>query len=188
MTKPKSLTRKPSPDTLAAALARLDVSFIMSNGRASGAYLANHPATLLASLSAQADARLRMAIIPLLMRHPQLAALVPRAVRNVLPHRRKILKIYYTAAMLLQQKYAAPLAELFGPLTPLPDLYSRELGVPQDSAAEMRLKALAAKHSETSGLALNWVGTYEHAAERFVKHAQKKREWAQLQPTTFKSS
>ena len=185
MNKSKSVTRKPSPDSLAAALARLDVPFVMSNARGSGAYLANHPTTLLASLSARADARLRMSIIALLLRHPQLAAVVPRAVRNVSPRQRKILKIYYTAAMLLQSKYAAPLARLFGPL-PLPDLYSRELGVPQDTGLEMRLQALALKHRETSGLALNWVGTYEHAAERFVKHAQKEREWARSQPTTSK--
>ena len=94
MIKRKPITRKPSPDTLAAALARLDVPFLVSNARVSGGYLANHPTTLLANLSAQADARLRMSIIPLLLRHPQFAALVPRAVRNVSPHQRKILKIW----------------------------------------------------------------------------------------------
>ncbi|MBI4789309.1 MAG: hypothetical protein HY782_19940 [Chloroflexi bacterium] len=179
-TESTSITRKPSPDTLAAALARLDVPFVMSNARGSGAYFANHPTTLLASLVAQADARLRLSIIPLLLRHPQFAALVPRAVRKVSPRRRKILKIYYTAAMLLQSKYAAPLGRLFGYSSPLPDLYSRELGIPQEGDAEMRLQALARKHSVTSALALNWIGTYEHAAKRFLKHAQKECEWAQF--------
>ena len=35
---------------------------------------------------------------------------------------------------------------------------------------EENLRALGKRHKELSGSFTNWLGTYEHAAERFVKH------------------
>ncbi len=184
MTRSTVLKRKPSPDTLAAALARLDVPFVLYDGNVSGVRLAQHPGALLAGLAEQADARLRMAVIPLLLRHPQLAEIVPQAIRESPPRSRLALKIYYSAAMLLQTEYAQRLEQLFGQMTRLPDLYSQELGIPTDVDAKTRLQALASRHRESTGLALNWVGTYEHAAQRFILHAEKERAWAQSQPTS----
>ncbi len=161
--------RKPSPDTVAAALAQLDVRFVTRTGKVSGLRLAKRPVVLLVSLAEQDEARLRLGIIPLLLRHPDWATLVPEAVQQVSPHRRDVLKLYYTAAMILQQKYAARLEQSLGRFAPLTDWYSGELGVPISGDPDARLRILARKHRARSGLALNWLGTYEHAAERFVR-------------------
>ena len=165
----KPTKRKPSPETVAAALAQLDVQFVTRTGKVSGVRLAKQPVALLASLAEQDEARLRLGIIPLLLRHPGLATAVPKAVRQVSPRRRDVLKLYYTAALLLQQKHAARLGKSLGLFVPLPDWYSGELGVPVRGDPDTRLRVLARKQRERSGLALNWLGTYEHAAERFVK-------------------
>jgi hypothetical protein len=160
---------KPSPDTVAAALTQLDVQFVTRTGKVSGVRLAKRPVALLASLAEQDEARLRLGIIPLLLRHPGLATAVPEAVQQVSPRRRDVLKLYYTAALLLQQKHAARLEQSLGWFVPLPDWYSGELGVPVHGDPDTRLRVLARKQRERSGLALNWLGTYEHAAERFVR-------------------
>ncbi len=167
--KAKPIKRKPSPDTIAAALAQLDVRFIARTRRVSGLRLAQRPVALLASLAEQEEARLRLGIIPLLLRHPEWAGLVPKAIRQVSRPRRDVLKMYYTAALLLQQKYAIRLEQSLGQLAPLTDWYSNELGIPIRGDVDTRLRILARKQSERSGLALNWVGTYEHAAERLVR-------------------
>lgn len=161
--------RKPSPATVAAALAQLDVHFVARTGKVSGVRLAKHPVALLASLAEQDEARLRLGIIPLLLRHPDLAAVVPESVKRVSLHRRDVLKLYYTAALLLQQKYAVRLEQFLGRSVPLTDWYSAELGVPVHGDPDIRLRILAREQRERSGLALNWLGTYEHAAERFVR-------------------
>jgi len=165
----KPTKRKPSPDTVAAALAQLDVHFVTRTGRVSGLRLAKRPVALLASLAEQDEARLRLGIIPLLLRHPDWATMVPEAVQQVSPRRRDVLKLYYTAALLLQQKYAARIKQSLGLFAPLTDWYSGELGVPVRGDPDARLRILARKQRERSGLALNWLGTYEHAAERFVR-------------------
>jgi hypothetical protein len=164
--------RKSSPDVAAAALARLDVDFVSWNRPVSGARLANRPLKLIASLAEQDEARLRLAIIPLLLRHPDLASIVPEAVKRVSAGRRDVVKLYYTAALLLQQKYAERLLRLFGASVRLTDWYSRELGIPVQGNVDTRLQILARKQRLRSGLSLNWLGTYEHAAERFLQHSQ----------------
>lgn len=166
----KPIPRKPSPDTVAAALAQLDVHFVTRTGKVSGTRLAKRPVALLASLAEQDEARLRLGIIPLLLRHPDLAPVVPDAVKRLSPRRRDVLKLYYTAALLLQQKYAARLEQFLGLSSTLIDWYSGELGVPVQGDPDTRLRILARKQRERSGLALNWLGTYEHAAECFVRH------------------
>ncbi len=163
------IKRKPSADTIAAALAQLDVRFIARTGRVSGLRLAKRPVELLVSLAEQEEARLRLGIIPLLLRHPDWARLIPEAVNRVAPRQRDLLKLYYTAALLLQQKYASRLEQSLGELAPLTDWYSTELGVPLRGDPDKRLRILARTQSQLSGLALNWVGTYEHAAERLVR-------------------
>ena len=164
----KPTLRKPAPDTVAAALTQLDVHFVSQTGRVSGVRLAKQPVRLLASLAEQDESRLRLGLIPLLLRHPEWATLVPQAVRHVSAHRRDVLKLYYTAALLLQQKYAARLEQSLGSFAPLTDWYSGELGIPIRGNPDARLRILARRQRERSGLALNWLGTYEHAVECFV--------------------
>ncbi len=181
----KRIIRKPSPDALVAALAQLDIDFVMCASKVSGARLASRPATLLAGLAQQDEARLRLSIIPLLLSHPDFASAAPEAVRQLDPRRREYFKLFYTAAVFLQIKHADRLRLLVSDATPLVDWYSKELGIRESSNPDAGLRALGEKHRHRSGLALNWLGTYEHALERFVRHLQKEREWAQSRQTTY---
>jgi hypothetical protein len=165
----KPARRKPAPDTIAAALTRLDVHWVSQSGRVSGVRLAKQPVQLLICLAEQDEARLRLGIIPLLLRHPEWAPLVPQAVRQITSCPRDVLKLYYTAAMLLQQKYVTRLEHSLGSFAPLTDWYSRELDIPVQGNPDARLRILARRQRQRSGLALNWLGTYEHAAERFIR-------------------
>ncbi len=140
----------------------------MGQERVRGTRLAKQPITLLASLIDQDEARLRLGIIPLLLRHPDWAPLIPAAVKRLSPPKRNLLKVYYTAAMLLQQKYAARLEPFLGRAVPLIDWYSSELGTPTRGDPDARLRILARKQRQWSGLALNWLGTFEHVVARFV--------------------
>lgn len=85
---------------------------------------------------------------------------------------------YYTAAMLLQQKYAEPLADLAINQEAMPDLFTRDLGLPQAGDVDALLKALGERHAILSCRPINWYGTYEQAIIRFIRRLQQEREWA----------
>lgn len=84
---------------------------------------------------------------------------------------------YYTAAMFLQQKYAQPLADLTINQEAMPDLFSRDLGLPQAGDVDVLLKALGERHTILSGRPINWYGTYEQAITRFIRRLQQERKW-----------
>jgi hypothetical protein len=84
-----------------------------------------------------------------------------------------VLRFYYTAAATLQRKYWERLGKLFGEQTQLPDLFSQKLGVLLSENPDEVLTNLAQRHQVLSGQTINWHGTYEHAAERLIKHMEK---------------
>lgn len=164
------MTEDRSVDELVSALNSLGAHFVAGGAIATPPELT--PARLLAALAEQSDARLRLAIVALLLRRPDLANAAQEAIVRLAEPARTMLKLYYTAAMLLQQKHAGQLYRLIGPRESLPDLFSGELGIPTSGSIEARLQALGKRHRDLSGLAANWVGTYEHAAERLFKRME----------------
>src|SRR5690606_32001366 len=83
---------------------------------------------------------------------------------------RVTLVCYYTAAMLLQRKYARQLGRT-GLLKPsLPDLFGRELALPPSRDVDSLLEQLGKRQASLSGRPINWVGTYEHAAKHILRH------------------
>jgi hypothetical protein len=132
----------------------------------------------LAGLAEQSDARLRLAIVALLLRRPDLADAIPEVVTHLTEPAGTSLKLYYTAAMLLQQKHADELGRLLEVRQRLPDLFSIQLGVPAGGSVEARLQTLAERHRAWSGLTVNWIGTYEHAAERLIRRLTLEAQWA----------
>ncbi len=64
------------------------------------------PATLLADLVRQPSARVRAAVISVLLAHPELAQAMPAALAQLPPDLRRLLRILYTAARVLQREYA----------------------------------------------------------------------------------
>ena len=148
------------------------------------------PAELVAGLVMQSDARLRLALIGLLLYRPDFALAVPLATSSLcVPHGASCepqacrshdlltLKLYYTAAMLLQKKYDAQLSQLLGEREPLPDLFSKELAVSTTGSFDARLKELGEQHKVLVEAGVNWVGTYHHGAKRLIKRLQCEVKW-----------
>lgn len=164
----KSITE----DDLVSELWARDVRFLM--GRQTSVSPLLPPYNLIALLAQSENARIRLALIPLFLRHPEFFIEVEKADKTLLSQLNKlVLHFYYTAAVLLQRKYQERLSGIFGTQTQLPDLYSSKLGVLLDTNSDVSLANLSKRHQTLSGQFINWLGTYEHAAERLIKHMEK---------------
>lgn len=166
-----------SADRLVTELNRLGVHFV-TGGEPEGLVLPLSPVELLAGLTAQPEARLRLALIPLLLVHSELATAVPEALARLAEREQLTLKLFYTAAVILQQGHAEQLRSLLGWYDPLPDRFATELGIPTAGDWVGRLKHLGGRHQTLSGLAINWVGTYHHAAARLLKQLSLEGQWS----------
>jgi hypothetical protein len=161
---------------LVTELDALGVHFLQG-GNDPGAAGKVDPVTLLAALAASDEARLRLALIPLLLQRPDFAAHASLVVQRLPAPARIVFKCYYTAALLLQKKHMSHLEALLGKRDSLPDLFSAELDVLAPHNPEAGLRALAERQSMLSGKSINWLGTYEHAARRFLIHLERKKSW-----------
>ncbi|MEW6718337.1 MAG: hypothetical protein AB1345_12670 [Chloroflexota bacterium] len=136
------------------------------------------PEDLLAGLARQTDARLRMALTALFLYRPTLVSAIPGALARLKEIHQTNLKLFYTAAAILQFVYVERLQAHLPLWQPLPDLFSQELNIPQRGDPHERLRHLSARHYEISGLAVNWVGTYQYAATRLITRLEKEEAWA----------
>jgi hypothetical protein len=161
-----------SDDQLVSELWARDVRFLMGNQSSAVPLLA--PANLIASLAQSTNARVRFSLIPLFLRRPELSAEVQNAdnLLSLQMRHRNVLRFYYTAAVFLQRKYRQQLLRLLGKQPELPDLFSNILGVRHESDPDLALKQLAKQHQVLSGQFVNWLGTYEHAAEVWLKQME----------------
>lgn len=146
---------------LANALRALNVHFI-SGGQGNDTSLSNRPVHLLAALASSDEARLRLSLIPLFLQHPEFAEKVQAASENLAPPARLTLQCYYSAAIWLRQKYLPG-------SRPLPDYFSASLGFIPTADPDENLKQLAIRQAELSGAQINWLGTYEHAVQIWIK-------------------
>jgi len=148
-------------DQLTNALRALGVHFILG-GKIQREDLHKQPARLIAALANSNESRLRLSLIPLFLEHPDFAAYV-QAVTGILdPSARITLQCYYSAAVWLGQILCLPGCSL-------PDLFSREINLHPVDDPEENLRALAKRHEELSGSRVNWLGTYQHAAQVWLK-------------------
>ena len=112
-------------------------------------------------------------LLPLLLSRPDLA---PAAVLEANSYLSGVgafnLRLFYTAAMLLQQTYRSKLDELLGQRQPLPDLFGEKLAITAIGSSETRLRELGERHKALIGVRANWVGTYHHGAKRLIKRVQ----------------
>lgn len=127
---------------------------------------------VLVGLISHEGARIQMALIPLFLRHPHFIDFVPDVVEKLSEAEGTVLKLYYTAAVLLQDIHRDKLQRFLGDTSLLKDIYSEELGV-EGASTEERLHLLAASHVHLSGLDINWVGTYRHSANQFLKSLER---------------
>jgi hypothetical protein len=161
-----------SEDQLVSELWAWDVRFLTGNQSTFTPLLT--PASLMASLAQSENARVRLSLIPVFLRHPEFASEVESADKSLSPQTNQlVLRFYYTAAFLLQRKYRERLTRIFGKQPQLPDIFSTKLGISLDKNPEQALLQLSKRHQALSGQFINWLETYEHAAERLIKHMEK---------------
>lgn len=151
-----------SEDQLVAELWARDVRFIL--GAPSGLPPALTPLHLIAALAESREARLQLSLIPLFLRHPEFAVHANTANQELASASQLILKCFYSAAVWLEQKHLLR--------KELPDLFSKELGLSPVSDPDENLHALAKRQQELSGQFVNWLGTYEHAADVWLKQME----------------
>lgn len=150
-----------SGDQLTNALRALDVHFILG-GQSKDESLHKQPARLIAALAESGEARLRLSLIPLFLEHPEFAVHVRTVAQRLNSSARLTLQCYYSAAVWLAEKY------LTGD-TSLPDYFSKDLDLHPTDDLEKNLQDLARRHRELSGANVNWLGTYKHAAQVWLK-------------------
>jgi hypothetical protein len=161
-----------SEDQLVSELWAQDVRFLMGRQLSETPLLT--PANLIAALAQSVNARVRLSLIPLFLRHPEFSAETEKADGSLSPQSgQNVLRFYYTAAVFLQIKYQERLHTIFGEQNQLPDLFSSKLGVLPQKDPNQNLLQLAKRHQILSEHTINWLGTYEHAAERLMKHMEK---------------
>lgn len=164
-----------TPAQLVAALDSLGVPFLHG---ASSLETAIEPYALLTVLASSSEARLRLALIPLLLAHPEFSVHVNAALRQLSLEAATTLRCYYMAAHWLQFKHRARIAAYLGAkIHPLPDLFSAELNLPESVDPDAALHALALRQRDLTGLALNWCGTYEHAAQNWLRFLEYDNRW-----------
>lgn len=166
-------------ESLVAELDLLGVSYL-SRLAISHPASVRPPDRLLADLLRQSSARVREAVIAVLLARPELAASVPSALAELSPGDQVTLRLFYTAAVLLQQEYAGQLRELLPlRLQPLPDLFASELGLSHHGTPGERLVNLGQRHRLLSGAAVNWTGTYHNVAQHFIRRLEMEQRWNQ---------
>jgi hypothetical protein len=145
---------------LANALHVLNIKFIFG-GDSNDASLHKTPMRLIAALAESDEARLRLALIPLFLQHPEFAGHVCAAAKELNSSARLTLQCYYTAAVFLAQIHRVS--------AHLPDYFSQDLQLKTTKDPQTNLRALAGQHRQLSGEAVNWLGTYQHAAQIWMR-------------------
>ena len=151
-------------DRLANALRFLGVHFIALDNEITES-LHRHPSQLIKALAQSKEARLRLSLIPLFLDHPEFARYLPKITGRLNPPEQIMLQCYYTAAMLFQKKYSA----LIGIKKELPDLFSEILDLDKNADLDISLANLAVRHQTLSHSSVNWLGTYQHAAQIWIR-------------------
>jgi len=165
-------------EELVAELELLGVRYLSRQS----SYQASHvrsPEALLPDLVRQPSARVRAAVIAVLLAHPEYADGMPAALERLGPRERLTLQSFYAAAVLLQQKHAHRLRELMGmrwrPLPHLPEA-TPQLNLPDEGTPGERLCSLGREHQRWSGTMVNWTGTYEQVARQLMRSWDMERE------------
>jgi hypothetical protein len=136
------------------------------------------PAGLLADLVRQPSARVRIAVIAVLLARPDYASSVPDALEQLQPDDQCTLRLFYTAAVLLQEEHAKRLRP-WQRWQRLPDLFGANLDLPATGSPRERLIALGQRQRQQSGANVNWVGTYESVVHHLLRSWERQAQWSQ---------
>lgn len=161
---------EPTGDQLVAELCQLGLRYL-SGATPHDLEIRMTPAALLEGLATSMEARLRAALVPLFIWRPDLAPTAP-LVASQLPERaRLVLECSYSAAVALQRQQSAQLARLGCPVDVLTDYFAEVLGPTDTDNPMARLAEVAERHAQRSGEHINWLGTYIHSVDTFLRFA-----------------
>lgn len=133
---------------------------------------------LIAGLAQSDDARLHMALIAILLYQPEIATAVPEASALLSQSDQTRLRLFYTATVLLQRIHAEELRHHLTNWEPLPDYFSASLNLDLTAPLQKQLQQLGRRHQELSGIAANWSGSYQYAANRLLTRLAREMAWA----------
>jgi hypothetical protein len=138
------------------------------------------PETLVADLIRQPSARVRSAVIAVLLAHPEYAEAVPAALEQLDREGQLTLRSFYTASVLLQREYADRLGS-FREVRWLPELpqATGDLDLLPHGTPRARLAALGKEHQRRANAAVNWAGTYEQVAGQLLRQWETEMPWSQ---------
>ncbi|MBI5653589.1 MAG: hypothetical protein HZC40_24540 [Chloroflexi bacterium] len=125
------------------------------------------PPELIAALAREADARLHLALTDLFLLHSTWADFLPLVQLQLDEHARRELQARYMAAVYLQRLWSTRLSFYLAPFLLLPDVYSRDLGLPSpdERFGKVGLVALAQWHARAVNLPYNYLASYYKSAE-----------------------
>lgn len=152
-------------DRVVASLHNLGVRYIVVEAGAEP-YEDLPPAQLIAALVRSESPRVRLCVIPLLLRHPEFAAAVPELVTRLPQPQAELLRRNYTAAVYLQRMYRPALEIYLGQKPRLPDYFSAEKGLPSPDEyhGEIGLRELVARLPPP----IDWWYTYLDPVQMFL--------------------
>ncbi|MEK7440281.1 MAG: hypothetical protein AABZ78_05755 [Chloroflexota bacterium] len=141
--------------------------------------------TLICSLAAHSDSRLRQALIALFFLNPELNTLVLRLRDRLDGTARQELIAFYTAAMYLQTMWRIRLSHYVPTIKPLIDYFSAELCLPspEDEYGKAGLYALANWHASQSSLRFNYLSAYQGVVDLVFASLKLKRSRHESTPT-----
>jgi hypothetical protein len=159
-------------EALVAELHRLGVRHL-ARFSSSDKFDAISPSTLLSALAQHRLARLRTSLVLLFLRQPKFHLHLADVIGQLSPLASDALKLYYQAAVYLQQQFREELELLLeADWQALPDYFSTELQVTVSKPFNIAqaLQALAAEHTRRTGYAYNWSGAYQQNIPLLLKH------------------
>ena len=128
------------------------------------------PVELIQMIAQNAEPRIRQALIPLFLRHPDYADYVFDAISALDSSSAQVLRHMYTAAAYLQRLWRGTLGIYLGKFDTLPDLFGQtDFGLPgpEEDFGERGLRTLANLLSDQTGD--NWLSAYEGTMALFLK-------------------
>ncbi len=133
------------------------------------------PIELLTALAAHPQSRLRSALIPLFLRWPDYGDHIRLAIQQLDEPAANTLRLYYQAAVYLQQELDPELRACLKDWKPLSDLFSLELGLPPASTVspKVALETLGQAHRRLTGWAYNWADSYRQDIPLFLKQLKR---------------
>ncbi len=166
-------------EELVAELELLDIRYLTRQTTYCPASVRS-PEKLLADLVRQPSARVRAAVIAVLLAHPEFAASISVALQVLPPVQRITLQFYYLAAVFLQRVFADQLQPRLGTRWQwLPERFAEQFNIPSDSPPREKLIQLGREHQRLTHIVANWGGTCEDVARRLLRQWELERRWSQ---------